>query len=223
MRHVLVLGTALFILAGANQGWADNPVDVKPHEGDPATEAKATSDDAKGSSPDSSGERGTSNATRDCGGTGSPPINGSIGPATVGSLTMPRPMPSSGASRNPQPTYSNPGGSYSGGSHSSVWGQERFNQYGQPQYPYSQLLRYSATRSSAGDGRCAFLAGMGGGTQRSRSAGRDSSESRFQHRSNSTQDLNAALADSPRGRVRAFSRSIGPFPGRRTCRTLLKC
>jgi hypothetical protein len=43
------------------------------------------------------------------------------------------------ASRNPQPVTTNSNAQpYSNAPRTSVWGPERYNQYGQPQYPYSQ-------------------------------------------------------------------------------------
>ena len=136
MRHLL--GTALLILAGANQGWAVSPVDAKAQGGDPAAAAKAASGDAKGSSPDSTEERWRFKRHQGLWWYWLPTNKWVYwtGDRWVGYDA--KTYAEFSASRNPQPTYSYPGASYSGGSQSSVWGQERFNQYGQPQYPYSQ-------------------------------------------------------------------------------------
>ena len=71
----------------------------------------------------------------DCGGIGCRVRSGSIGPTIVGCLTMRKRMPRS-RHRAPR-TYSysnNQGGNPQWG----FWGPVRYNQYGQPQYPYSQ-------------------------------------------------------------------------------------
>ena len=163
MRHVLVLGTALLILAGANQGWADNPVDVKPHEGDPATEAKVTSDDAKGSSPDSSGERWRFKRHQGLWWYWLPTNKWVYwtGDRWVAydAKTYAEFMRLAQSAADLLE------------SRQIVLGRIAIERLGsgtlQPIWAaavslFAALQRYSATRSSAGNGRCAFLAGLGG-------------------------------------------------------------